>query len=52
MLHLESLDIVFVLEGHKSRILSLSFDISFRKLVSLGRDKTVKIWDFSNISLV
>jgi WD40 repeat protein len=43
---------VYTLEGHKSRIVSLNFDITYRKLISLGRDKTVKIWDFDKITEV
>lgn len=50
VLHVETLNIVFILEGQKGRIVSLNFDSVFRKLVSLGRDKTVKIWDFDKIS--
>lgn len=46
---MENLEIVYTLEGHKGRIVSLNFDTAYRRLVSLGRDKTVKIWDFDKI---
>jgi len=28
----------------------LNFDTNFRRLISLGRDKTVRIWDFDRIT--
>ena len=27
----------------------MKFDLNFKKLVSLGRDKTVRVWDFDKI---
>ena len=47
--NLNTLDTVHTLYGHKARILSINFDMFYRKLVSLSRDKTVKIWELDKI---
>jgi hypothetical protein len=39
-----TLEIVHALHGHQSKILSVTFDIGFKKLTSLGKDRSVRIW--------
>lgn len=46
---INTLETVHTLYGHKSRIISINFDIFYRRLVSLSKDKTVKIWDLDKI---
>lgn len=49
VLNLETLEPMHSLHGHRGRILSINFDIYYRKLISLSKDKTVRIWDFDRI---
>ena len=42
--NINTLETMHTLFGHKSRIISINFDIFYRKLISLSKDKTVKIW--------
>jgi WD40 repeat protein len=44
-----SFDIVHVLTGHQAKIVSLSFDHHFRQLLSLGKDRTARLWQFDRI---
>ncbi len=44
-----TLQTVYVLKGHKARIISINFDSSFNKLLSLSKDRTARIWDFDRI---
>ena len=37
------------LYGHRARVISINFDLYYRKLVSLSKDKTVKIWQLDKI---
>ena len=46
VLSLETLDLMHTLEGHRGRILSINFDFNYRRLISLGKDKAVRVWDF------
>ena len=42
-------DIIHVLTGHQAKIVSLSFDHHYRQLVSLGKDRTARVWQFDKI---
>jgi WD40 repeat protein len=49
ILSFNSLEIVHKLEGHQQKIISISFDASFEKLMSLSKDRTVRLWDLESI---
>ena len=49
VVQISNLETVHILNGHKSKIISINFDLSYRKLSSLSRDKTVKIWELDRI---
>ena len=44
-----SFDIIHVLTGHQAKVVSLSFDPHFRQLLSLGKDRTARLWQFDRI---
>ncbi len=44
-----SLDIIHALTGHEAKIMSLHFDHNFKQLVSLGKDRTARVWQFDKI---
>jgi WD40 repeat protein len=44
-----TLEIVHALTGHEAKIVSLSFDHNFQQLVSLGKDRTARVWQFDKI---
>lgn len=44
-----TLSVVHTIPAHHGRILSLAFDFAFKRLVSLGKDKTLRIWDFTKL---
>ena len=44
VVQISNLETVHTLYGHKSKIISINFDLFYRKLISLSKDKTVKIW--------
>ena len=37
------------LKGHSDRVISVSFSPDGKRIVSGGKDKTVKIWDISSL---
>ena len=47
--NINDLEPVHYLEGHRARVISINFDSYYRKLVSLAKDKTVRIWDLDKI---
>lgn len=49
ILNYQDLSVLHTLKGHNSRVLSLTFDNVYRKLISLGKDKIVKVWDFAKV---
>jgi WD40 repeat protein len=44
-----TLDIIHALTGHEAKIVSLHFDHNFKQLVSLGKDRTARVWQFDQI---
>ena len=44
-----TLDIIHALTGHQARIMSLNFDHNFQQLISLGKDRTARVWQFDRI---
>jgi len=44
-----TLDIIHALSGHEAKIMSLSFDHNYQQLVSLGKDRTARVWQFDRI---
>ncbi len=40
---------ILKLEGHTQRLISLNFDFTYTKLISLSKDKTVRVWDLEYI---
>ncbi len=40
---------ILKLEGHTQRLISLNFDFTYAKLISLSKDKTVRVWDLEYI---
>ena len=43
------MDIIHALGGHQAKIISMSFDHNFQQLISLGKDRTSRIWQFDKI---
>lgn len=46
---LDKLEPIHFLEGHKARVISINYDLYYRRLISLSKDKTVRIWDIDKI---
>ena len=44
VLSYQSLEIKHKFIGHSNRLISINFDLKFEKLISLGTDKTVRVW--------
>lgn len=49
VLDFTTLDVIHSLTGHQAKIISLNFNHGFSQLVSLGKDRTARIWDFDKI---
>lgn len=44
-----NLQIIHILPAHKSRIISIQYDAFYQNLVSLARDRTIKVWKLHKI---
>ena len=42
-------DILHVLSGHQAKIVNISFDHQFENLLSLGKDRTARVWQLTKI---
>ena len=49
VLDYHTLEPFYSIKAHNGRILSLSFDPYFKKIISLGKDKTVRLWEFAKM---
>ncbi len=52
VLNFNNLEVVHNLKGHKNRVLSINFDSGFKKLISLSKDRNVRLWDISEILMI
>ena len=44
-----TLDIIHALTGHEAKVMSLSYDHNFQQLISLGKDRSARVWQFDKI---
>jgi len=44
-------EIIHVLSGHQAKIVSISFDHQFHNLLSLGKDRTARVWQLDRIMI-
>lgn len=44
-----TLEVVHRLQGHRQRVVSVGFDAGCERLVSLAKDRTVRVWELGRI---